>query len=155
MEQPFTYCGSLLGTESGCVLRKDRAGGHTVRRFPLLSPLLKMRIIMVNNSRKTNVIYPELTSNFIIGRQCLSINPAPLSHCKVMLIYHIFHTLVKKLIYNISLKMSLESRWWWPCLPHSSGPQRGEICAIKKRGLIFTDGCLASSTFMSKDKWHQ
>lgn len=150
MEQPFIYSKSLLGTESGCVTKGQGGVTHTARRFPLLAPLLGMRIIV--NDPPKNVIYSELTSNFIRGRQSFSINSTPLFRFKV---YYIFHMLVKKLIHNITLKMSSESRGRGPCLRHSSGPQRGEICAVKERGLIFTHGCLASSTFMSKDKWPQ
>lgn len=84
-------------------------GTYTVRRFPLLAPLLIMRIIMVNNSPKKSHL-PRINKQLITGRQTVNVNSAPLLLCKVMMIYYIFHMLVEKLIHNISLKMSFESR---------------------------------------------
>lgn len=78
-------------------------------KIPLWAPLLRMRIA-VNKPLKKNVIYSELTGNFITGKQTIDINSAPLSQGKVTMIYYVFHMLVKKSSYNISPKLSSESR---------------------------------------------
>lgn len=78
---------------------------------PLEAPLLKMRIIMLNNPHTyIKVICSELTGNLITGRQSANLNSVALCPGAVIVIYCIFHMLVKKLNHAISSKMSFESR---------------------------------------------
>lgn len=91
---------------------------------PLEAPLLKMRIIMLNNPHPhIKVICSELTGNLITGRQTTNLNPAALYPGAVVVIYCTFHKLVKKFNHAMSSKMSFESRQQWPSLCHSSSPR--------------------------------
>lgn len=144
-----TYCDSLLGTEYGVIYWRGKKRDMHNNKIPLQAPHSRMRIT-VNKPVKKNVIYPELTSNFITGKQAIGINSAPLSQGKVMMIYYIFHKLVKNFIYNISPKLSSESRWCWFCLCHSSGPQEGRNIAQREEMLDFYTWLLSIKDFYVK-----
>lgn len=143
-----------MNSWSSCLLL-SRARLTGMCTEPLEAPLLKMRIIMLNNPHThIKVICTELTGNLITGRQTTNLNSAALYPGAVIVIYCIFHMLVKKFNHAISSKMSSASRQQWPSLCHSSSPREWDI-HNKKARLDFTHDGLAASTSMSKDKWDQ
>lgn len=123
---------------------------------PLEAPLLKMRIIMLNNPHPhIEVICSELTGNLTTGRKTTDLNPVALCPGAVVVIYCTCHRLVKKFNHAMSSKMSFESRQQWPSLRHSSSPREWDIHNKKARLDFFTHDGLTASTSMSKDKWDQ